>query len=143
GAGTNRTRASFLHAGTATKSPMRSGARQPGAPVQCWIWFPPAQLFPKPFLRETMNLPKLDRLLSAASEFDASDLHLVVGVPPAFRVNGEIIIAEEDALAEQDVVQITAALLNEQQQKKFEQEWELCISLLHPAAGRVRATFYR
>jgi twitching motility protein PilT len=67
----------------------------------------------------------------------------VVGVPPAFRVNGEIIIAEEDALAEQDVIQITEALFNEQQKKKFEAEWELCISLLHPAAGRVRATFYR
>jgi len=90
-----------------------------------------------------MSTDKLDRLLSAASEFDASDLHLVVGVPPAFRVNGEIIIAEEDALAEQDVVQITDALLNEQQKKKFETEWELCISLLHQAAGRVRATFYR
>ena len=90
-----------------------------------------------------MSTDKLDRLLSAASEFDASDLHLVVGVPPAFRVNGEIIIAEEDALAEQDVTQITEALLNEQQKKKFETEWELCISLLHQAAGRVRATFYR
>jgi twitching motility protein PilT len=90
-----------------------------------------------------MSIPKLDRLLSAASEFDASDLHLVVGVPPAFRVNGEIIIAEEDVVGEQDVVQITDALLNEQQRKKFEQEWELCISLLHASAGRVRATFYR
>src|SRR5712675_1192604 len=90
-----------------------------------------------------MSTAKLDRLLSAASEFDASDLHLVVGVPPAFRVNGEIIIAEEDALAEQDVIEITEALLNEQQKKKFDTEWELCISLLHPAAGRVRVTFYR
>jgi twitching motility protein PilT len=90
-----------------------------------------------------MSTPKLDRLLAAAHEFDASDLHLVVGVPPAFRVNGEIIIAEEDVLAEPDVIAITQALLNEQQKRKFEHEWELCISLLHPAAGRVRATFYR
>src|SRR2546429_5160924 len=90
-----------------------------------------------------MTTPNLDRLLASAGQFDASDLHLVVGVPPAFRVNGEIIIAEEDALAERDVTQITEALLNEQQKKKFEQEWELCISLLHQAAGRVRATFYR
>ena len=35
------------------------------------------------------------------------------------------------------------SLLNEQQKKKFEQEWELCISILHSVAGRVRATFYR
>ena len=90
-----------------------------------------------------MSSENLDRLLSAAAEFDASDLHLVVGVPPAFRVNGEIIIADEDALTEAEVSQIADHLLNEQQKKKFEEEWELCISLLHPAAGRVWATFYR
>src|ERR1035437_5559098 len=90
-----------------------------------------------------MSSENLDRLLSADADFAASDLHLVVGVPPAFRVNGEIIIADEDALTEADVTQIADHLLNEQQKKKFEQEWELCISLLHPAAGRVRATFYR
>ena len=85
----------------------------------------------------------LDRLLSAASDFDASDLHLVVGVPPAFRVNGEIIIADGDSLTEEEVTGIAESLLNEQQKKKFEQEWELCISLLHRAAGRLRVTFYR
>ena len=85
----------------------------------------------------------LDRLLTAAKEFDGSDLHLVAGVPPAFRVNGEIIIADEDALTQQAITRMAESLLNEQQQKKFEQEWELCISLLHENAGRVRATFYR
>ena len=90
-----------------------------------------------------MSTENLNRLFKAASDFDASDLHLVAGVPPAFRVNGEIILADEDALTEQDVAAIAAGLLNEQQRKKFEEEWELCISLLHPAAWRVRATFYR
>jgi twitching motility protein PilT len=90
-----------------------------------------------------MNSENLDRLLAAASEFDASDLHLVAGVPPAYRVNGEIIIADEDALTEEDVTGIANNLLNEQQRKKFEVEWELCISLLHSTAGRVRVTFYR
>src|SRR6478672_1003247 len=90
-----------------------------------------------------MNNPNLDRLLAAASKFDASDLHLVSGVPPAFRVNGEIIIADEDALTEEEITRMADSLLNEQQQKKFEQEWELCISLLHKTAGRLRATFYR
>src|SRR5215470_1998451 len=85
----------------------------------------------------------LDRLLTAAKEFDASDLHIVAGVPPAFRVNGEIIIADEDAQTESDVEQIANSLLNEQQKRKFEQEWELCISLVHRVAGRVRVTFYR
>ena len=50
-----------------------------------------------------MSTENLNRLLSAANEFDASDLHLVAGVPPAFRVNGEIIIADEDALTEDEI----------------------------------------
>jgi twitching motility protein PilT len=90
-----------------------------------------------------MSAEKLNRFLSAANDYDASDLHLVTGVPPAYRVNGEIIIADADALSEEDITAMADGLLNEQQKKKFEQEWELCISLLHSAAGRVRATFYR
>lgn len=90
-----------------------------------------------------MTRDTLDRLLAAASGFDASDLHLVAGVPPAFRVNGEVIIADEDAVTAEQVTEIAYDLLNEQQRAKFEQEWELCISLLHSVAGRVRATFYR
>src|SRR5271154_1829999 len=90
-----------------------------------------------------MATETLDRYLSAATEFDASDLHLVAGVPPAFRVNGEIIIADEDSVTEEELAAIADGLLNEQQRKKFDHEWELCISLLHSIAGRVRMTFYR
>jgi twitching motility protein PilT len=90
-----------------------------------------------------MSAELLNRLLSAVNEFDASDLHLVAGVPPAFRVNGEIIIADEDALTEDEITAMADGLMNEPQRKKFEAEWELCISILHSVAGRVRATFYR
>ena len=62
-----------------------------------------------------MSTENLDRLLSAAKEFDGSDLHLVAGVPPAFRVNGEIIIADEDALSEEEITRMADSLLNEQQ----------------------------
>ena len=90
-----------------------------------------------------MSTDPLNRLLSAVNVFDASDLHLVAGVPPAFRVNGEIIIADEDALTEAEITGMANQLMNEPQRKKFEQDWELCISILHSVAGRVRVTFYR
>ena len=90
-----------------------------------------------------INSDNLNRLLSAVHEYGASDLHLVAGVPPAFRVNGEIIIADEDALSEDDITEMADSLMNEQQRSKFDAEWELCISILHSVAGRVRATFYR
>jgi twitching motility protein PilT len=85
----------------------------------------------------------LDSLLAAAKQHNASDLHLVVGVPPAYRINGEIILATEDALSETQVSEIASGLLNDLQRQKFEREWELCISLFHRAAGRVRVTVYR
>ena len=50
-----------------------------------------------------MSAEKLNRFLSAANDFEASDLHLITGVPPAYRVNGEIIIADADALTQEDV----------------------------------------
>jgi twitching motility protein PilT len=52
-------------------------------------------------------------------------------------------MADEDALTEETIAQIADTLWNEAQRKKFELEWELCISLLHTAVGRVRVTFYR
>jgi twitching motility protein PilT len=92
---------------------------------------------------QKMSASHMDRLLAAVNECDASDLHLIAGVPPAFRVNGEIILANEDVLTEADLTAIAEGILNEQQRKKLEQEWELCISMHHSAVGRVRVTFYR
>src|ERR1043166_7685465 len=90
-----------------------------------------------------MNRLALETLLAAAKEHQASDLHLIAGVPPAYPINGEIIIADEDALSADQVTQIAYSLLNNGQREKFETDWELCISLYHRAAGRVRATLYR
>src|SRR5437762_1441123 len=90
-----------------------------------------------------MTVCRLDKFLAAASEFGASDLHLIEGVPAAYRVNGEIILADEDALSAEEITEWAMGLLNEAQREKFANEWELCISLLHPAAGRVRVTFYQ
>lgn len=90
-----------------------------------------------------MNHPKLNALLSAAVSNEASDLHLVAGVPPAFRVNGEIILADGDVLTGEELAVFTRDLLTEDQIRSFDRDWELCVSVLHPAAGRIRATFYR
>lgn len=90
-----------------------------------------------------MTKDKLDRLFAGAREYHASDLHLIAGVPPAYRINGEIILCDEDVLSSDEVETMTAGLLNPLQRSTFEKEWELCISLFHPQAGRVRATFYR
>ena len=85
----------------------------------------------------------LDLLLGSARELSASDLHLVVGSPPTYRINGEIIVADEDAITAGSAEAAARSLLNEEQKQKFSEDWELCISLMHKEAGRVRVTFYR
>jgi twitching motility protein PilT len=87
--------------------------------------------------------PKLDRLFSLVAEEGASDLHLIVGVPPSLRINGEIIFANDDALTVQDTRLILDFMLNDLQRAAFERDWELCVSLHHPAVGRMRVTLYR
>jgi twitching motility protein PilT len=90
-----------------------------------------------------MSTPHLDRLLALATENDASDLHLIAGVPPAFRINGEVIFANEDALSAEETTAMAYSILSDGQRENFEREWELCVSLPHPRAGRIRATLYR
>ena len=64
-----------------------------------------------------MSTSHLERLLSSVNEQEASDLHLVAGVPPAFRVNGEIILANEDALTGEELNGMADSLLNDQQRQ--------------------------
>ena len=90
-----------------------------------------------------MSISRLDQLITAATEQEASDLHLVVGVPPAFRINGDVLLSDEEALTTEAVTGMAFSVLNSDQREKFERDWELCISMAHPVAGRVRVTLYR
>lgn len=90
-----------------------------------------------------MMHPQLDRLLVGGVELAASDLHLVAGIPAAYRVNGEILLADEEPFSPELLAAMTHSFLTEAQRRKFEDEWELCISIRHPVAGRIRATLYR
>ena len=87
--------------------------------------------------------PKLDRLFALVAESRASDLHLIVGVAPSLRVNGEILFADTAPLTEQDTTAFLEAMLNPLQRSAFERDWELCVSLHHATVGRMRVTLYK
>lgn len=84
-----------------------------------------------------------EELIAAAIDHRASDMHLIAGVPPSFRVNGDILFADEDALTSEDTTAMAFSLLSDEQRQQFHREWELCVSIPHATAGRIRATFYR
>ena len=83
------------------------------------------------------------RLLRYAVEQQASDLHLIVGVPPIIRVHGELFTVPSDRLNAEQVRALCSSLLNEKQLSEFERNGYLCVGLTHPELGYFRITLYR
>ena len=81
-------------------------------------------------------------LLSEAVRRGASDLHIVVGLPPILRIDGEIIPMQQDALSESDTKALVYSTLNQEQIARFESEWKLCFSRFYPDIGHFRITVY-
>ena len=91
-----------------------------------------------------MNVhPLLESFLILGTDHRASDLHLVAGLPASLRINGEIIFVGNDVLTADDLEAISTMLLNPEQLATFATEWELCVSLNHETAGRLRVTAYK
>lgn len=82
------------------------------------------------------------QLLQAAVEFRASELLLVVGAPPALRVDGEIIPLRAGPLFADDVRLLTYSVLNEAQQAKWEKDRMLRLSFGVKGLSRYRMTVY-
>ena len=81
-------------------------------------------------------------MLRAAREHDASDIHVMAGLPPAFRVSGEIVIADWDAFTREELTELAKVLLSPPQQERLLLERELCISFYYEDLGRLRISFY-
>ncbi len=85
---------------------------------------------------------KLQSLLHVGRKHNASDIHLVVGLPPMFRVDGEIVAAKGDAIDVETANALAIECLNEEQEKRLENEWQLCFSMTFGDRDRARVTIY-
>jgi twitching motility protein PilT len=87
-------------------------------------------------------IPEMQQILSLARRENASDIHIVANLPPMFRINGEIILSNRPALERDDTARLCYSLLNEEQKKVFEQDWQLCCSIFDSKLGRFRVSIY-
>jgi twitching motility protein PilT len=83
-----------------------------------------------------------DGIMKEARRLHASDVHLVLGVAPAVRVNGDIQLLRGDALDETLLRRLLDELLNDRQLQVLEEQWQLCFSRHWPGVGRFRASVY-
>src|SRR5215470_4681683 len=72
----------------------------------------------------------------------ASDLHLCVGVPPEFRVDGAIVPSEYEVLTPELSAQLAYSVLSDEQRKKFETTKELDLSFGVKGLSRFRANVF-
>ena len=86
--------------------------------------------------------PDVVDLLALAVERGASDLVITVGLPPMLKIDGEFHPTEYEPLTPQETRRLMYALMDEKQQRIFEEEKELDFSFSLPGKGRYRVNVF-
>ena len=85
----------------------------------------------------------LEQVIQFAQEHHASDVHLIRGIPPAFRIDGEIRVAKGDVLDKETLqAMVDRILINPRQHETLAEQSQLCVSHLWPGIARFRASIY-
>ena len=76
-----------------------------------------------------MNKETFLKILLKGEKMRASDIHLLSGEVPVFRINGSLVRIEEyNNFSEEDMINLSSSILKEEQKKIFETERELDFS---------------
>lgn len=85
----------------------------------------------------------ISTLLGLMAEHQASDLYLTVDSTPMYRINGAIRTAGVEPLTPDDTEALALSILNDKQQRQFDEELELNIAVHYGALGRFRVNLMR
>jgi twitching motility protein PilT len=88
-----------------------------------------------------MNFDFADILIEVI-QAGASDLHLTVGAPPMVREKGRLRALDYPKLSGQDTREIVYSILNNDQRKKLENDWQIDLSYSVPGRARFRVNAY-
>jgi len=81
---------------------------------------------------------KINELFKMMVEKKASDLHLGVGSPPIFRIDGKLIPLETPSLSPENLQEMIHSVLTSEQKEKFLKDKELDFSYSLPGISRFR-----
>src|SRR5881628_2084491 len=88
-----------------------------------------------------MNFDFADILLEVI-QADASDLHLTAGSPPMVREKGRLRPLDYPQLTPADTREIVYSILNNEQRKRLETDWQIDLSYSVPSKARFRVNAY-
>lgn len=86
---------------------------------------------------------KVDAMLRAAFELKASDIHITVGIPPIFRINGDLKRYGQEVLSPIDTEQMAKAIVPEKMWSYFEENGELDLSYSLAGVSRFRVNVFK
>src|ERR1700746_760620 len=81
-------------------------------------------------------------LIRALVKYGASDLHMKVGRPPLFRINGKLIPAKMSEFSQQTISSILFPLMSEKQLGKLDSERQVDLSFQMEEFGRFRCNIF-
>jgi len=85
----------------------------------------------------------INQLLSKAVDVGASDVHLAVGIPPRFRISGEMMTVDGVApMKPPEIRRMVYSILTQSQRERFEADLELDTSHSVPGYGRFRLNVF-
>ncbi|OQY25285.1 MAG: type IV pili twitching motility protein PilT [Desulfobacteraceae bacterium 4572_35.2] len=86
---------------------------------------------------------ELNDILGMAIKANASDIHLKVGLPPVYRIDGSLRpLPKAPRLAPEDIRKIAYAMMSEQQRQHFERSNELDLAYGVTGMGRFRVNMF-
>jgi len=92
--------------------------------------------------RSTGDQIDLRELLEDMVVRDASDLHLAVGSPPLFRIDGRLVSIDRHLLTPEDTQKLAYSMITEKQRQIFEEKKELDFSFGLEDRARYRVNIY-
>ena len=86
----------------------------------------------------------LDRVLAAARQLGVSDIHLKVGLPPVFRIKGELrTVRDVPPLSRETLQTFALDMMNDHQREVFETSWDVDLAYAAPGGGRYRVNVFQ
>lgn len=91
----------------------------------------------------TTDALTLERILTTAAEYQASDVHLTLGTPPMLRVDGKLVALEQEGIVTPDVLTaLVEQFLDPTQREALERDKELVTSLSLPTRVRFKISLF-